>query len=159
VARTLTRWDPIAELANMRTAFDRLFDERIPRMPGQAGDDLGAATLGIDVYETPEELVVKAAVPGVAPEEVEISVDEDVLTVKGEHRQESESKDENYLRRELRYGSFQRSLRLPPTVDPEKAAASFENGLLKLTFPKKPEARPRSIKITPTGVIEGQKQE
>jgi len=113
------------------------------------GEDLGVSNLSLDVYETPENFVVKAAVPGMAPEDVDISVEDDVLTIKGEHEQKEEVTEDNYLRHELRWGSFQRSLRLPPTVDAEKADAAFENGVLTLTLPKKPEARARSIKITP----------
>jgi HSP20 family protein len=157
MARALTRWDPFTEIANMRSAFDRMFDQNFPRFAvAQNGDELGAATLGIDVYETPAEFVVKAAVPGVDPKDVEISVEEDVLTIRGETRHDEEVKDDEFLRRELRYGAFHRSLRLPPTVDAERASAGFENGVLKLTLPKKPEAKARSIKITPQGVIEGQ---
>jgi HSP20 family protein len=144
----------------MRSAFDRLFDDSFPRINvSRPGDELGSGNLGIDVYETPEEMVVKAAIPGVEPGDVDISVEEDVLTIRGESRHEEEVKEDSYLRRELRFGSFQRSLRLPPTVDPEKATASFENGLLKLTLPKKPEAKARSIKITPQGVIPGESTE
>lgn len=157
MARALTRWDPFTEIANMRSAFDRMFDQNFPRFAlHQNSEDLGNTTLGIDVYETPSEFVVKAAVPGVDPKDVDISVDEDVLTIKGESRHEDEVKEESFLRRELRYGAFHRSLRLPPTVDAEHATAGFENGVLKLTLPKKPEAKARSIKITPQGVIEGE---
>jgi HSP20 family protein len=160
VARTLVRWDPFTEIANMRSAFDRMFDETFPRLvQARNGEDIASGSLGIDVYETPEEMVVKAAVPGVDPNDVDISVEEDVLTIRGDSRHESEVKEENYLRRELRYGSFGRSLRLPPTVDPDNASATFEHGILKLTFPKKPEAKARSIKITPRGVIEGEQGE
>jgi HSP20 family protein len=143
----------------MRSAFDRLFDENMVRVANRGGEDVGAGNLGLDVYETPEELVVRAAIPGVEPKDVEISVEEDVLTIRGESRKEEEVKEENYLRRELRFGSFQRSLRLPPTVEPEKATATFENGVLKLSLPKKPEAKARSIKITPQGVIQGEESQ
>lgn len=157
MVRTLARWDPFTEIANMRSAFDRMFEQTFPRLAAMAqnGDDLGSIALGIDVYETPSEFVVKAAIPGVDPKDVDISVEEDVLTIKGESRHEEEVKEDAYLRRELRYGSFHRSLRLPPTVDADHATASFENGMLKLQLPKKPEAKARTIKITPQGVIEG----
>jgi HSP20 family protein len=156
MATTLTRWDPFGELANMRSVMDRMFNQPLGRFPAlrNAGEDLGAASLGLDVIETNEEYVVKAAIPGVDPKDVDIQVDDDVLTIKGEFQQKDEVNEENYLRRELRYGSFQRSLRLPPTVDAEKAAAVFEHGVLKLTLPKKAEAKAKSIKITPTGVLE-----
>lgn len=155
MATSLTRWDPFSELTGMRSLLDRFFDEGLPRQLQRTSEELGPGTLGIDVVENGEELVVKAHVPGIDPKDVDISIEDDVLTIRGETRSEEEKKDDNYLRRELRYGSFQRSLRLPPTVDVEKASAKFENGELKLTLPKKPESKARSIKITPQGVIEG----
>ncbi|MFN0146728.1 MAG: Hsp20/alpha crystallin family protein [Dehalococcoidia bacterium] len=160
MATTLTRWDPFSELASMRSVMDRLFDQSFGRFPAlrNGGEELGAAALGLDVFETNEEYVVKAAIPGVDPKDVDIQVEDDVLTIKGEFQQKDEANEENYLRRELRYGAFQRSLRLPPTVDAEKAAASFEHGVLKLTLPKKAEARAKTIKITPTGVLEAGSQ-
>jgi HSP20 family protein len=161
MATTLTRWDPFNELSNMRSVLDRLFDQSFGRFPAlrTAGEDLGASTLGLDVFETDDEYVVKAAVPGVDPKDVDIQVEDDILTIKGESQQKDEVNEDNYLRRELRYGSFQRSLRLPPTVDTEKATATFEHGVLKLTLPKKAEAKAKTLKITPQGVIEGARKE
>jgi HSP20 family protein len=156
MATAVTRWDPNADFAAMRNMMDRLFDQSLGRIPPfRGGEDLGVSTLGLDVFETNDSYVVKAAIPGVDPSQVDISVEDDVLTIKGEFEHKDESKDENYIRRELRYGAFQRSLRLPPTVDADRAHAEFEHGVLKLTLPKKPEARARSFKITPSGVIEG----
>jgi len=157
MATALTRWDPAADFAAMRNMMDRLFEQPFPRLSFRNGEELGAATLSLDVIETGDTYVVKAAVPGVDPKDVEISVEEDVLTIRGEFNKQEESRDENYLRREIRSGSFQRQLRLPPTVEPEKAKATFEHGMLTLTIPKKPEARARSIKITPQGVIDAPK--
>jgi HSP20 family protein len=155
MATTLTRWDPFNDLTSMRSVMDRLFDQSFGRFPGvRANEDLGPANLGIDVYETSTDYVVRAAVPGVDPKDIDISVEDEVLTIKGEFRHESEVNEDSYLRKELRTGSFQRSLRLPPTVDAEKASASFEHGVLKLSLPKKAEARAKSIKITPQGVID-----
>ncbi len=158
---TLTRWDPFQELATMRTSLDRVFDQAFPRMPAlfRNGEDFGSASLSLNVRENAEGYVVEAAVPGVDPNDVEIQVDDDVLTIRGEFRQSDEAKDEEYVRREIRWGAFERSLRLPPTVDAENASAQFEHGILKLTLPKKPEARAKTIKITPPGVIEGEKSE
>lgn len=154
---TITRWDPTAEVATMRGLMDRLFDQSFGRFPAfrNGGEELGSATLGLDVYETNNDYVVRAAVPGVSPSDVDISVEDDVLQIRGEFRQDNEVSEGQYLRRELRYGGFERSLRLPPTVDAEKAQATFENGVLTLTLPKRPEARARSLKITPQGVLEG----
>jgi len=156
MSASLICWDPFAELAGVRSAMDRLFDQSFGRLPSlRNGADLGPLTLGLDVYETNDEYVIKAAMPGIDPKDIDISVEDDVLTIKGAFEQEEETDEQNYLRRELRYGSFQRTLRLPPTVDAENAKAEFEHGLLRLALPKKPEARARSIKIRPAGVIEG----
>ncbi|MBI2766775.1 MAG: Hsp20/alpha crystallin family protein [Chloroflexi bacterium] len=153
----LTRWDPMNELSSMRNVMDRLFDQSFGRLPSlRSGEDFGATNLGLDVYETNDHYVVKAAIPGVDPSQVDISVEDDVLTIKGEFEQKDEKEENNYLRRELRYGSFERMLRLPPTVDAEHAEATFDHGMLKLEIPKKPEARAKSFKITPKGVVDGQ---
>ena len=155
MATTLTRWDPMSDLNSMRNVMDRLFEQSFGRIPAlRTGEEFGNAALSLDVYETNDDFVVKAAVPGVEPKDVDISVDDDVLTIKGEFSQDDEVNDDGWLRRELRYGSFHRALRLPPTVDADRAQATFEHGVLKLTLPKKPEARSRSIKITPQGVID-----
>jgi HSP20 family protein len=156
---SLTRWDPATEFSTMRNLMDRLFDQSFGRLPSmRGGEDLGPATLSLDVIENGDNFVVKAAIPGVDPKDVDISVEDDVLTIKGDYEKREETNEENYVRRELRYGSFLRTLRLPPTVDAEHADAQFENGMLKLTLPKKAEARARSIKITPNGVIDGQSE-
>lgn len=152
----VTRWDPSSEMASMRNMMDRLFEQSFGRLPSFRGsEELGPANLNLDVVENGDSFVVKAAVPGIDPKDIDISVDDDVLTIKGEFQHKDETNEDNYIRRELRYGSFQRQLRLPPTVDAENAKADFEHGMLKLTLPKKPEARARSIKITPQGVIDG----
>jgi len=158
MANALTRWDPAAEIAAMRNLMDRLFEQSFGRFPAfrNGSEDLGPITLALDVIEQPDSYVIKAAIPGVDPKDVDISVEDDVLTIKGEFSHKEEANEQNYLRREIRYGSFERQLRLPPTVDAEKASASFEHGMLRLVLPKKPEARARSIKITPQGVVEGQ---
>jgi HSP20 family protein len=160
MATTISRWDPMNDVSAMRNAMDRIFEQSVGRLPAfRGGEDLGMSALGMDVYETNDSYVVKAAIPGVDPKDVDISVDDDILTISGEFNQKDESNNENYIRREMRYGSFQRSLRLPPTVDADKADAQFEHGVLKLTLPKKPEARARSLKITPHGVVEAGKQD
>ncbi len=155
MATTLTRWDPFAELGTLRQMMDRMF-ESFTRMPiwRPSEDGLEVATLPVDVIETKDAYIVKAAVPGVDPKDVHIEVDEDVLTIRGEFAEEAEHEDHNVIRRELQYGAFQRSLRLPPTVDVERAEAKFEHGMLQIRLPKKPEARARTIRITP--VVEGE---
>ncbi len=159
MATTLTRWDPAADFAAMRSLMDRVFEGSFPRLvPFRNGsEDLGPANLNLDVLETGDSFVIKAAIPGVDPKDVEITVEDDVLTIKGEFEHKEEANEENYLRREIRYGAFQRQLRLPPTVDADHAQATFEHGMLRLSLPKKPEARARSIKITPQGVLDAEK--
>ena len=158
MASNITRWDPMTEMANMRSLMDRLFDQSFGRFPAfRSGEEFGTSSIGLDVYETGNEYVVNAQIPGVDPKDVDISVDDDVLTIKGDFQHKEDVNDDQYLRREIRSGHFERSLRLPPTVDAERAQASFEHGMLRLTLPKKPEARSRSLKITPQGVIEGEK--
>lgn len=152
---TVSRWDPTTELTTMRNLMDRFFEQGRGRLSFRNGEDLGPSSLALDVIETGDNFVVKAAVPGIDPANVDISVEDDVLSIKGEFEQNEETNEDNYLRRELRFGSFARTLRLPPTVDAEHAQAKFEHGVLTLTLPKKPEARARSIKITTNGVIDG----
>ncbi|OAI39785.1 hypothetical protein AYO38_07010 [bacterium SCGC AG-212-C10] len=157
MATTLTRWDPSAEMSTFRGAMDRLFEQSFGRLPSMRNsEELGPTSLALDVTENGSEYVIKAAVPGIDPKDVDISIEDDVLSIKGTFEKVDEQKEEQYLRRELRFGSFQRSLRLPPQVDFDKANANFEHGMLTLTLPKRPEARARSIKITPQGVIEGE---
>jgi len=133
--------------------MDRLFGDFFgPRVVAWEPAELGFA---LDVYENDDAVVVKGALPGVRPEEVDISVTGDVLTIKGETKSEEESKDGSYHRRELRYGAFARSVALPTLVDYDKAEATFENGILTVSLPKAEEVKPKSIKIAAHGVIEG----
>jgi HSP20 family protein len=151
---SLVRWDPFGNVRVLHRHMDRVFDDvlRGPRVLTWEPAELGFA---LDVYENDDALVVKAALPGVRPDEVDISVIGDVLTVKGETKSEEETKDGSYHRRELRYGAFARSIPLPTRVDHEKAEATFENGILTITLPKAEEVKPKSIKIAAHGVIEG----
>jgi len=101
----------------------------------------------VDIYETKDDVVVKASLPGVKPEDIEVSVVGDTLTIKGEVKEEKDIKEENYIRKERRYGSFCRSFTLPVSVDADKATAEFENGVLTLTLPKAEEVKPKTIAI------------
>jgi HSP20 family protein len=101
----------------------------------------------LDVYETPDSVVVKAAVPGVKPEDVEITVKGNYLALSGETKEETETKDKNYLRRESRVGTFSRVIELPNGVHTDKAEATSENGILTITFPKAEQVRPKTIKV------------
>jgi len=153
----LIRWQPFSDMVPLRQAMDRLFEDsfvRPSRFTGLFGE--GAET-PIDIYQTDEDVVVKASVPGIKPEEVDVTITGDTLTLKGETKTEEEVKKENYFRKERSYGAFSRSILLPSSLQTDKAEATFENGVLTLTIPKAEESKPKQIKIKPKGVIEGEK--
>ncbi len=143
----LTTWEPFRELISLREAMDRLFEESLVRPRAGWLWPYGPETLAVDMYETPENVVVKTAIPGVKPEDIDITITGDTLTIKGEVKAEEEVKRENYIRQERRYGAFSRSLTLPTKVEAEKAKAEFENGILTLTLPKAEEVKPKVIKV------------
>jgi HSP20 family protein len=140
---TLTRWDPFSELGELRSRFDRMFDELLDGRER-------AWTPAIDVVREDGHLVVRADLPGFKPEEVRIEVEDDILTVSGEHRESKEEKDKHYVRRERRYGSFSRSMTLPMGVDPKKIEAKTREGVVEVTIPLPTEAKKEPVKITPT---------
>ena len=154
----IIRWDPFAEMASLRRAMDRWLDEGMPRPWRMLGWDAGEGYVPLDLYETDEALVVKASLPGVKPEDVEVTITGETLTIKGESRREEEEKKTNYYRQEAWYGGFTRSLTLPTQVEADKAEAVFEHGVLKLTIPKAAAARPKTIKVSPKTMIEGEKK-
>jgi HSP20 family protein len=134
--------------------MDRAFDDffRAPHLLPWEGAEY---PFPLDVYETEDSLVVKAPLPGVRPEDVDISITGDILTIKGESKSEQEVKREDYHRREVRYGSFCRSVPLPTQVEHGKAEAVFEHGILTVTLPKTAEAKPKTIKVKARPLIEG----
>jgi HSP20 family protein len=140
----LTRWEPMREMMTLREAMDRLFDDAFTR-PISAGAVSGMPAL--DMYQTADEVVVKAALPGLKTEDVQISVTADVLTLRGEFKQENEKKEATYHIREQRFGSFERSVMLPTDVQTDKAKADFENGILTITLPKAEAVKPKTISI------------
>jgi len=143
----LVRWDPFREVVSLREAMDRLLDEAFTRpLALGLGENL-AWMPQIDMYQTDDEVVVKATVPGVKPEDLHITITGDVLTIRGEIKQEEEIKDAAYHIRERRYGTFSRSLPLPVPVLSDEAKAEFENGILTLTLPKAEEVRPKTIEV------------
>ena len=142
---TLVRWDPFSEFRSLRHAMDRgLFQFYGPTV-WRNGET--ALTFPVDLSETDGHVVVKAALPGIQPEDVDISVSDGVLTIKGETKSEEKSDGENYHRREIRYGAFSRSIALPAEVNDAKAEAEFQDGVLTVTLPKAEEARPKQIMI------------
>jgi HSP20 family protein len=141
---TLMLRDRFADTAPLRQAMERLFEESFPR-PSRHW-------LPVDVYETAQALVIKAALPGMKPDEVDIAIDGDTLTIMGTFTADEESEDREYHRRELHGGTFERALRLPERFQAEKAEAVFENGILTLTIPKVAQAEVKHIKVQPVMV-------
>lgn len=142
----LTRWEPAREILTLREAMDRLFDDAFTR-PLSMRDGWSMAIPAIDMYQNENDVVVKASIPGIKAEEVQINVTGDVLTIKGEVKQDEERKDRAWHIREHRFGSFERSVALPTAVKSDKAEAEFENGILTITLPKADEVKPKSINI------------
>jgi len=141
----LIRWEPMG-ITSLRHAMDRLFEDSFVRSGGLL-PGLRAEAPAIDMYQTDKDVVVKASLPGMKAEDVEISVTGDVLTMKGEYREEQEVNEENYFRKEMRFGSFVRSLEIPVPVKVDKAEAVFEDGVLTLTMPKTEAVKPKAIKV------------
>jgi len=140
----LARWEPFREMMSFREAMDRLFDEAFTR-PLTLFETWSAPL--IDMYETENDVVVKAVLPGIRPDDLNISIAGDVLTIRGEVKEEKEVEDATYHLRERRYGSLARSIPLPTAVNADKAKAEFDNGILTLTIPKAEEVRPKVIKV------------
>ncbi len=156
---SIMRWDPFRDLVSLRDAMDRLFEESFIHPTRLLPRVFGEQTPAIDMYQTPESVVVRATLPGIKPEEVDISILGDTLTIKGETRAEESIKREEYLCQERRYGAFSRSVTLPAGLKIEKAEAAFENGVLTLTIPKAEEAKPKQIKVKVQGVLEAEKKQ
>jgi len=143
----LIRWEPAREMMTLREAMDRLFDDAFTRPLGLAGNGNAWSVPAVDMYQTDNEVVVKASLPGIKADEVQINVTGDVLTIKGETRQKEEVKEKAYHIREQNWGMFERSIALPTSVIADKARADFENGIVTITLPKAEEAKPKSITI------------
>jgi HSP20 family protein len=139
----LTRWDPFTELADIRSRFDRMFGEMTEGREH-------AWTPAIDVVRENGNLVLRADIPGIKPEEVKIEIEDDVLTVSGEHEESKEEKDKHFVRRERRYGSFSRSMALPAGVEAKEIKAKTHDGVLEVTIPLPKEAKKEPVAITPT---------
>ena len=139
---TTVRWSPRRELVSLREAMDRLFEETLAdkQIRGQ-----GEARLPIDVYTTPSEIILRAAVPGVPPDEVEVTLEGDTLTIRGEVPGPLENVE--YIFQECLYGRFSRALTLNVPIDVDNIEATFEHGMLTLTLPKTTPAQPRTIKV------------
>ncbi len=141
----LIRWEPAHEMMTLREAMDRLFDDAFTRPLSLASNTWSVPA--VDMFQTDNEVIVKAGLPGIKAEEVQINVTGEVLTIKGEVKQKEEAKEKAYHIREQRWGAFERALVLPTEVVADKAKADFENGILTITLPKAEEVKPKSITI------------
>ena len=142
--KALVPWTGLTTLQKeIDRLFERFWEPRWDEFPALAGE----WTPSLDLSETKDALVVKAEIPGIDPKEIEVSLQDQVLTIKGEKRQEKEEKDEHYFRMERSYGGFVRSIRLPVPVDGSKVSATFKNGLLTVKLPKTPAARGTTIPV------------
>ena len=141
----LDRHDPFGRSLGLRQVMDRLLEDAVV-MP-RNGDGQGWGGPALNVYEDGDTLVVEAQLPGLKPEDLDINVEQGVLTISGQTTAEEERTERNYLIREHRTGRFSRSLRLPATYNPDACQANFEHGVLRLEFPKSESAKPRRIQI------------
>jgi HSP20 family protein len=146
-----TRWDPYRELNTLQDRMNRLFNASF----SNEGRDESLATSGfapaVDVYEDEHNITLKIEVPGIDEKDIDVRVENNILTVHGERKIEKEEKEENYRRIERQYGSFTRTFTLPNTVDTESASANYDKGVLKVTLAKKAEAKPKQIKVNVGG--------
>jgi HSP20 family protein len=161
---TITRWDPFREVASLQNRMNSLFQDFSRNQGGES--DLPTTTgfvPPVDVYEDGQKIVLKLEVPGIKQDDLDIRIENNTLTVRGERKFEKEEKEENFHRIERRYGSFFRAFTLPTTVDTENVKANYDSGVLKLELDKRAEAKPKQIKVGVTNgtpdnrTVEGQK--
>lgn len=141
----LMRWDPFQDLWQVREEVNRLFDHTLNRYPALKG--LRSWQPAVDMYEDDKEIIVKAEIPGVEPKDVDITVTADSISLKGELKEETERREDGYIRAERRFGQFYRTLPLPAEVRPEEAQATFKNGVLEVRMPKAQMGRRQGVKV------------
>jgi HSP20 family protein len=143
---TIARLEPFRGLSTLQDQFNRLFNESFRNQPEESA--LTTWAPAVDIYETPNELVVKADLPDVNEKDIDVRVENNLLTIRGERKFEKSVSEENYLRVERTYGAFSRSFSLPNTVNAETIGAEYKNGVLTVTLPKREESKPRQVKVT-----------
>ncbi len=146
MATSVIRWDPLRNLTTLQEQMNRLFESSFR---GQSDESaLTTWAPSVDIYEMENELVLKADLPEVPEKDIDIHVENDMLTLRGERKFEQKVKQDNYLRVERAYGAFSRSFSLPNTVNTEAIKAEYKNGVLTVIMPKRPESKPKQVKIT-----------
>lgn len=143
----IIRWDPFRDLVTLREKMNRLFEEAFTSRGEEKEMVASTWTPSVDIYETENELTLTAEVPGIEDKDIEIKIEDNTLSIQGERKFEKETKEENYHRIERSYGSFYRSFTLPRNIDQDNIKAEHENGILRITMPKKPELKPRKVKV------------
>jgi HSP20 family protein len=146
----LTQWDPFREIQTFRDVMDRFMEEPWSNTPRQWMQRTEGFSLALDVVEDDAHYIVKASMPGVDPEQVEITLTDNVLTIRGETKSEQDVDEKTYHVRERRFGSFMRSVTLPMPVDADKVEATHENGVLTLRLPKTEAVKPKRIAVNKT---------
>ena len=144
----LTRWEPFREFATLQDRINRVFRDSYSGAAQDEALTTSSFAPAVDVYEDEHKVSLKIEVPGIDEKDIDVRVENNTLTVHGERKIEKEEKEENYRRVERQYGSFTRTFSLPTTVDAEKVQASYDKGILKISLPKKAEAKPKQIKIS-----------
>lgn len=144
----LTRWEPFKEVLSLRDEIDRLFNETFfrPSITEVRGEIRDWVPM-VDIYEDPERLLIKAELPEMNMKDIDLRIDNNKLTIKGERKLENEDKKENYQRIERVYGSFYRTFSLPSSVDVDKVKATYDKGVLRIDLPKREEVKPKAIPI------------
>lgn len=145
----MRRPSPLAELVSFRDTMERLFDERLFR-PLWSSDESRLAVPALDLRTTPEAVIAKVALPGVKPEDVDVTIGDDIVSISGtftEEKEEKETADASWVHKELSHGAFSRSFSVPTAIKTEAATASFKDGMLTLTLPKAEEVKPKHIKV------------
>jgi len=146
--RGLSPWNPFRELEEMERRFDEVFGRQfLPSVLRRLPTEQMTWTPALDIFEKGDKFVVKAEIPGMKEDDIHVSVEGDMLTIRGEKKTESEVKEEDYYRSERSYGSFFRSVALPSTVDAGKIEADYEDGVLEVTLSKKPEVKPKKVTV------------
>ena len=148
---TIVRYDPFRDLRTLQEEVNRLFSTNLTRGFGEEGIGRGAWNPSVDIYENKDQIVLEAELPGMNREDFELSVENNVITLRGERQFEKKDDSDNYHRVERSYGSFTRSFTLPQTVSADGASAEYRNGVLRVTLPKREETKARRIKISGEG--------
>ena len=146
----IVRWEPFRDLLSLQERMNRLFDESYRGRQGAEDWAAGNWAPAVDIYEQNGNIVLQAELPGMDPKDVDVRVENNVLTLRGQRKLEESVKQENYHRVERSYGSFTRSFTLPNVIDTEKIQASYKDGVLRLTLPTREEAKPKQIAINVT---------